>query len=309
MDISIIIVNYNTRDLLKQCLESAVATMRGISYETIVIDNASADGSADMTAVAFPDVRLIGNRENRGFGAAVNQGIDVMQGRYALLLNTDAVLTEGAVEELLSFMEGRPQAAMACGQLRNADGSKQNSIGNFPTLLTLLTNAPLLEYLFPSKYPSKRYDYERPIEIDSGIGACLMVRKEAIDRVGKLDERYFFFFEETDWARSMKQAGRQVFFVPSANIYHLQGRSIGHNVKSRYLFYYARYQYFAKWSSRPMYVLAVSSVCIRLLANWLLTSLAVLATLGLSRSLRGKWSVYSRLALWHLKGCPPLARK
>ena len=303
MDISVLIVNYNTKDLLRNCLKSVLETIQDLSYEIILVDNASRDNSASMVEAEFPGVIVLENETNRGFGAAVNQGLDIMQGRYALLLNTDAVLTVGAVRELFSFMESCPLAAMACGQLRHADGSKQNSIANFPTLVTLLTNAALLEYLFPAKYPSKRHEYGRPIEIDSGVGACLMVRKEAIDRVGKLDERYFFFFEETDWARSMKQAGWKIFFVPTANIYHLQGQSIGHSAASRYLFYYARYQYFSKWNSRPECFLLVSIVIVRLFANWLFTGLATVLTLAMGRSLRSRWGLYSRLILWHLRGC------
>ena len=160
-----------------------------------------------MVRQDFPRVRLIANSENRGFGAANNQALHCMQGRYALLLNSDTVLTEKAVYELFSFMEAHPGAAMACGQLLNRDGSKQHSFANFPNLVTLMTNAPLLEALFPRRYPSKRYRYKVPIEVDSGIGACLMVRKAAMDQVGLFDERYFFFFEETDWAYAMHQAG------------------------------------------------------------------------------------------------------
>jgi len=304
MDISIIIVNWNTRELLRKCLESVEATVRGLSREVIVVDNASADGSAAMLRECFPDVRVIENVENRGFGAANNQALRVMTGRYALLLNSDAVLTDNAVYELYSFIEGRPDAALACGQLLNADGSRQNSIAAFPSLLTLMTNVPLLEYLFPKRFPSKRYTYQGPVEVDSGIGACLMVRKAAIDAVGMFDERYFFFFEETDWALQMRRAGWKVVYVPTAFIYHLQGQSIGRNVRSRIAFYRSRYQFFHKWKSPP-YDLAVRVVIpLRLFLNWLLTGLAILLTLGLKRGMCDKWAVYGRLLVWHLRGCP-----
>jgi GT2 family glycosyltransferase len=227
-----------------------------------------------------------------------------MTGRYALLLNSDADLTDNAVYELYSFMESRPDAAMACGQLLNADGSRQNSIAAFPSLLTLLTNVPLLEYLFPKRFPGKRYTYPGPVEVDSGIGACLMVRKAAIDAVGMFDERYFFFFEETDWAFQMRRGGWKVFHVPTAFIYHLQGQSIGRNVRSRIAFYRSRYQFFRKWKSRP-YDLAVRVVIpLRLLLDWLLTGLGNLLTLGLHGRMRDKWAVYGRLLVWHLRGCP-----
>jgi len=300
-DVSVIIVNWNTRELLKNCLESIFQTVREMAFEVLVVDNASTDGSVEMVRRDFPRVLLITNPENRGFGAANNQALRIMQGRYALLLNSDTVLTERAVYHLFSFMEAHPEAAMACGQLLNANGSKQHSFANFPTLVTLMTNAPLLEVLFPRRYPSKRYTYKEPIEVDSGIGACLMVRKAAMDQVGLFDERYFFFFEETDWAYAMHRAGWKTFHVPAALIYHLQGQSIGANVRSRIEFYRSRYQYFQKWKSRPYYLVARGIIGIRLVANWLLTGIAILLTLGCRKALRDKWFLYSRLLLWHLE--------
>ncbi|MDO8785223.1 MAG: glycosyltransferase family 2 protein, partial [Syntrophales bacterium] len=233
MDVSIIIVNWNTKDLLRNCLDSICKTVRGITYEIIVVDNGSSDGSLEMLRENFPQGHVIKNTENRGFGAANNQGLRSMTGRYALLLNSDTLLTETAVYELLSFMEANPEAGMVCGQLLHADGRKQNSIASFPGLLTLLTNAALLEYVWPKRFPSKRYVWREPIEIDSGIGACLLVRKKAVDKVGMFDERYFFFFEETDWVYRMRCSGWKIFHVPSAFIYHLQGQSIGRDSRSR----------------------------------------------------------------------------
>jgi GT2 family glycosyltransferase len=304
MDISIIIVNWNTKDLLRNCLNSIYGTVQGIALEIIVVDNASHDGSVAMLREEFPQVNVIENKENRGFGAANNQAFGIMKGRYALLLNTDTVLKEHAVYELFSFMETHPEAALACGQLLNADGSKQNSIANFPDLLTLFLNTPLLEYLFPKRYPSKRYNYKGPIEVDSGIGACLLVRKQAIDEVGMFDERYFFFFEETDWALQMKTAGWKIYHVPSAFIYHLQGQSIGRDVRSRIEFYRSRYQFFKKWKNCNYYLFVSSVIFVRTIINWLLTSIGNLITLWTNKKLRNKWVVNSKLILWHLNGRP-----
>ena len=304
MEISIIIVNWNTRDLLGNCLESIGKTVNTINYEIIVVDNASRDGSVAMLREMYPHVNVIQNTENRGFGAANNQAMRIMTGRYALLLNTDTIVTENAVHELFSFMESHPEAAMACGQLLNADGSKQNSIASFPSLLTLLTNVPLMEYLFPHRYPSKRYNYEEPIEIDSGIGACLIVRKKAIDEIGMFDERYFFFFEETDWAYQMRFAGWKIFYIQNVFIYHFQGQSIGGDIRSRMEFYRSRYKYFRKWRSRPYYFLICAVIVMRLSINWLFTAIANIFTLGLHRGLRNKWILYSRLMLWHVSMKP-----
>ncbi len=300
MDISIIIVNWNTRDLLKSCLESIYKTIHDISYEIIVVDNGSRDGSVTMLQDKYPHVRLTQNTENRGFGVANNQAMRIMAGRYALLLNSDAVLTENAVRELFIFMESQSEAAMACGQLLNANGGKQNSVASFPNLITLLTNTSFLEYFFPNRYPSKRYSYDKPMEVDSCIGACLLVRKKAIEDVGMFDERYFFFFEETDWAYLMRNAGWNIFHVPTAFIYHFQGQSIGRDIQSRIEFYRSRYQFFHKWKSRPYFIVIRIVIFLRLCINWLLTSVANIFSLGMNRELRHKFFVYSRLILWHL---------
>ena len=302
LDLSIVIVNWNTRKLLADCLDSVAGTVHGPTYEVIVVDNASTDGSVGMLRERYPEVRVIANDVNRGFGAANNQAFAVMAGRYALLLNTDTVLTDNAVAELYAFMESRPEAGMCCGQLLNADGSKQNSIATFPTLFTLLMNMSLLEYLLPRRYPSKRYRHEAPLEVDSGVGACLMIRVAAMDAVGWFDERYFFFFEETDWAYRMQRGGWKVYHVPAARIYHLQGQSIGPDVPSRIEFYRSRYQFFQKWHGPGYFALIRIVIFGRLLANWLLTALAVIATLGRSRRLRHKLAVYGALIVRHFRG-------
>jgi hypothetical protein len=304
MDISFIIVNYNARELLSPCIKSIYETVPDISYEIILVDNGSSDGSLEMVREKFPDVIPIRNNGNRGFAAANNQALEIMKGRYALLLNTDAFLTENAVSELFFFMENHREAAIACGQLLNADGTKQNSIASFPDILSLALNMPILEYLFPRRYPSKRYDIKVPVEIDSGIGACLMVRKQAIDEVGKLDERYFFFFEETDWAFQMKKTGWKIYYVPTAFIFHLQGQTIGDGFSSRREFYRSRYQYFRKWHGHFRSALMSTIIFVRLVIDWISASIVNIVSLGANQNARRKWSVYSRLVFWHLQGCP-----
>ncbi len=301
VDVSIIIVNWNTKDLLKNCINSVYQTINNLIFEIIVVDNASADGSMEMIKQDFPQVIGIANQKNRGFGAANNQAFAVMKGKYALLLNTDALLTPEAVNKLWAFCETNNQAAIVCGQLLNADGSKQNSIASFPSLLTLATNTSLLEYLFPQKFPSKRYQHTKSIEVDSAIGACMMIRKKALDEAGAFDERYFFFFEETDLAYAMHQAGWKTYYVPDAFIYHLQGQSIGSNVRSRIEFYRSRYKFFSKWHSRNYYLFARTLIFGRLLINWLSGLIATVFTLGLVKKLRYKFITYSKLIFWHFK--------
>jgi len=304
MELSIIIINWNTQELLSNCLSSIYRTIKEIAFEIILVDNGSEDGSVPFVKKHFSSVKIIANTDNRGFGRANNQALEIMEGRYALLLNTDTVLTPHAVAQLYSFMESTPDAAMACGQLLNSDGSKQNSIAAFPTLLTLIANTSLLEHLFPKRFPSKRYHHHEPVEVDSGIGACLLVRKAAIDDVGMFDERYFFFFEETDWAYQMHRKGWKTYHVPNAHIYHLQGQSIGPNIRSRIEFYRSRYIYFRKWKGSFYNTIVRIAIAIRLIINWLSSSIASGATLCLRRNILNRWILYSGLILWHLKGCP-----
>ncbi len=306
MDISVIVVSFNTRDLVLHCLASVYETIKDISFEVWLVDNKSTDGTVKAVRKAYPDVAVIENEENRGFAAANNQALRQMNGRYALLLNSDTVLTSGAVSALYEFMEYTLEAGMACGQLLNLDGSKQNSIAGFPSLLALLANETILRILMPHRFPSKRRDYGSPIEVDSGIGACLIVRKEAINDIGFFDERYFFFFEETDWAYRMKLNRWAVYFVPFARIYHAQGKTVGSGVNSRIMFYRSRYLFFKKWH-RYSYPLFYSVVFLRLLVNTVLSFIGLLLTLGFRESIRGKLIIYARLVFWHLKGCPEIS--
>jgi len=303
LDLSIIIVNWNTKKLLLDCLASIYETVKRISMEVWLVDNASTDGSVEAAKRFYPDVKIIQNTRNLGFAAANNRALKQMSGRYGVLLNTDAVLTKGAVEAIYDFMENTPDAGMACGQLLNPDGSKQNSIANFPGLPSLLFNETMLRILLPGRYPSKRKKYISPIEVDSCIGACLIVRKKTMDHVGLLDEDYFFFFEETDWARRIKQSGWKIYFVPKARIIHFQGRSVGHNIRSRRLFYRSRYIYFKKWH-RYSYGLMQGIIFFRLLMNAAFSLIGFIGTLGLHAGIGAKLKTYSKLIGWHLEGCP-----
>jgi len=303
MDVSIIIVNWNTKKLLLDCIRSIHETVKNISFEIWLVDNASTDGSVEAVKQNYPDVKIIQNKKNLGFAAANNIALERMCGQYALLLNTDTILTNCAIENLFDFMEKNQGAGMACGQLLNQDGSKQNSIANFPGIHSLICNESLLQILFPKKFPGKRREYKKHVEVDSCIGACLMIRKKAMDEVGLLDKRYFFFFEETDWAYRMKQAGWKIYFVPSAKIFHIQGQTVGHNAGSRIMFYRSRYIYFKKWHKNS-YPLIRLIIFVRLLINTTLSLVGVAATIGMHAGIRRKLSVYSRLISWHLVGCP-----
>jgi len=303
LDISFIIINWNTKDLLLECLASIYQTVSKITFEIWVVDNGSSDGSARAVKEKYPAIKIIENRINLGFAAANNLALERMGGQYALLLNTDTVLIEDAVSKLHNFMEVNAGAAIACGQLLNPDGSKQNSIANFPSLLSLISNETLLRLLLPRRFPSKRREYRTPIEIDSCIGACMLIRKKAIDQTGFLDDRYFFFLEETDWAYRMKKTGWKIYFVPAARIFHAQGKSVGIRADARIMFYRSRYAFFKKWhpGSYPLVCFVIFS---RLIINTLLSLLGITLTFGLKKGLNRKFIVYVQLIVWHMKGCP-----
>ena len=266
------------------------------------MDNNSTDGTVEAVREQYPDINTIKNRENVGFAAANNQALRQMNGQYALLLNTDTVLTNGAVKGLYDFMEATPEVGMACGQLLNRDGSKQNSIANFPTLPTLFCNETVLRILMPERFPSKRMEYISPLKVDSCIGACLMVRKEAVDDVGFFDEQYFFFFEETDWAYRMKLGGWPAYFVPTAKIFHAQGKAVGNSWDSRIMFYRSRYVFLKKWHPHS-YPLFYAVIFLRLLVNTFLSFMGLLFTFGLKDSIKKRFITYVKLIIWHLLGC------
>jgi len=218
IDLSILIVNWNTRDLLAGCLESVG---RPLAAEVVVVDNASTDGSAQMVRERYPWVRLIENAENVGFAAANNQAILQSQGRYALLLNSDTEVYPGALEELVRFMEAHPQAGGCGARLLNADGSLQTSCYPMLTPGREFWRLLFLDRLWPrSSYVQKRWDPETPHPVEVIKGACFLLRRAALEQVGLLDERYFMYTEEFDLCYRLAQAGWQLWWVPRAVVTH-----------------------------------------------------------------------------------------
>lgn len=271
-----------------------------------MVDNGSQDGSREEVKKVFPSAHLIENERNLGFAKAANQGLQKASGRYALLLNPDTQVKNGAVERLVLFMDAHADAGMAGGQLLNADGSKQNSIANFPSLGTELLNKSLLRWLFPKKFPGKERNYSEPIEVDSVIGACMIVRRDVLNQVGFLDEDYFLFLEETDWCYRMKKAGWKIYHVPQAEIYHLQGKSAERDKKrAKIEYYHSRYHFFKKNRGTLHWFILLIGLMIRLGAEVMFTFLLCLFSFFLVRKWRMKLSTYSYLMGWHLRGCPP----
>ncbi len=305
IDLSIVIVNWNTKDFLLQCLESICQTVRRGSWEILMIDNGSSDGSGEAAKKSFPSIQLIENGINLGFAKAVNQGLQQSSGRNILLLNPDVRLKGGAIERVLYFMETHSEVGVSGGQLLNEDGSKQNSIANFPSLATELLNKSLLKRMLPKRFPGKGRNYSEPIEVDSVIGACMMVRREAMEQVGLLDEDYFLFLEETDWCYRMKRAGWKVYHLPEVEIYHFQGKSAEVEKKRAKVEYYrSRYHFFKKHRGKLRELFLHIGLVTKLIITLIFTTLICLLTFFTVKRWRGKLSISAYLFWWHMRLCP-----
>jgi GT2 family glycosyltransferase len=230
VDVSIIIVNWNTINLLRQCLASVYQETRGVGFEVIVIDNASSDGSAEMAGKEFPEATLIVNTENLGFAAANNQGLAIASGRYALLLNSDTIVLDGAIQKTIAFADRHPDTAAIGCRVLNPDRSLQNSCFMFPSLLNWFLFVTYLYRLFPrSRFFGREQmtwwlrDDDR--EVDVVTGCYMLVNRKAIDDVGVMDDGFFMYAEETDWCYRFRRSGWKNRFTHDAEIIHIGGGS------------------------------------------------------------------------------------
>lgn len=228
-DLSIVIVSWNTLEITRACLRSVFDNLGDLRAEVFVVDNASSDGSADMVAGEFPAVRLIRNADNRGFAAANNQALRVANARHHLLLNSDTVVLGDALVKSVEYMDAHDEVGVFGCRVLNTDRTMQATCFMYPSLLNLLLlllgveNRESPRFCGRRKMLSWKRDSER--EVDVVTGCYLMVRDEAMARVGLLDEAFFFFGEETDWCRRFSKAGWKVRFAPVGEIVHIGGAS------------------------------------------------------------------------------------
>ncbi len=223
--VSAIVVTFNAMPYIDRCLES----VRG--HETIVVDHGSTDGTVELVRDRFPDVRLV-EQDNLGLGAGWNRGMHEATGEWFLILNADAWMAEGATERLAEFGASRPDAAVIGPRMRYPDGRLQRSVRGFPTQWRLATEFLGLRKLGPrtklfNAFYANGFAYDEVREADFVMGACMLVRRAAVDEVGELDEGYFLFSEEADWMYRFRQAGWTVLFFPGAEAYHVLGASHG----------------------------------------------------------------------------------
>jgi GT2 family glycosyltransferase len=254
--VGVAIVSFNTRDLLAVCLESLQAC--SLPLLIVVVDNASADGSAALVRTRFPQVTLIEAGRNLGFAAATNLAIGALRREhsaleYALLLNPDTVVHESAIETMVAFLDAHPRVGIVAPRLLNPDGTVQPAAFRFPTLMmTLLDLFPPGEVLpgrlynswWHGRYPQE-WSSDTPFPIDHPLGACMLVRCAVIDQVGLLDEGYFMYAEEVDWCYRVRRAGWAIWQAPAARVVHVGGAATG-QFRARMLvaLYASRFRFF-----------------------------------------------------------------
>jgi GT2 family glycosyltransferase len=254
--LSIVILNYNTRDHLRECLRAVrpeAAHPAGV--EVLVVDNASSDGSAEMVEAEFPWVRLLRSPRNGGFAYGNNQALRICEGANIVLLNPDALLPRGGVAHFLQVLDEHPEAGVIGPKLLRPNGSMHLACRrSFPTPSIAFYRIAGLSRLFPQSRRFGRYnltfaDPDLPMEVDSVCGACMLIRRSVIDRIGLLDERFFMYGEDLDWCLRARQAGWSVRYEPSIVVQHQHGaasrqralRTTFHFFRAMDLFYRKHY--------------------------------------------------------------------
>jgi GT2 family glycosyltransferase len=308
IDLSIVLLTWNGRELALACLDSIDRTVRArsdtgrIETETILVDNGSADGTVEAVRARFPWVEIVALPANRGFAGGNNAGLVRARGRHVCLLNNDTLVQPDCFEACVRHLDAHPAVGAVGPQLLHEDGRKQNSIHNFPTLLLEVVPRGVLEVLAPRRYPSKRFVHDAALDVESVLGACMVVRREVIDRVGPLPEDYFFFLEETDWFFAMRAAGHRVVHLPEARLFHVHGASTKKVVPlpTRIEYHRSLYHFFRKRRGRGQAALVVALRVVKLLlALVLLAPLAVV-----SAGERERWRQRAWILVWHLAGMP-----
>lgn len=251
-DVSIVFTHWNVRDLLRSCLLSVREKTVGLTYEIIIVDDGSTDGSVEMIRKEFPEVRLVENGTNIGVAKAYNRGAALVTGRYMQMLNTDMVLVNNAIKILMDFLETHPEAGACAGKLRNTDLTTQVSYGSFPGLLQAFSEAFGLRHLIPFVHwpqagicPDE--SITKPLEAEYLSGADMLIRKEVIDKLGFFDERYTSYCEETDFCyRIRHQTPWKLYYVPQSEIIHFGGQSFSKVPEYRLRLMYSGYNKFLK---------------------------------------------------------------
>ncbi|MFW5888500.1 MAG: glycosyltransferase family 2 protein [Patescibacteria group bacterium] len=252
MDVSVVIVSWRVRDLLKKNLEALFGLKADVEFEVFVVDNNSGDGTVEMVNKEFPQVNLIANRDNLGFAKANNLAINQARGRYILLLNPDMQVKENTLVNMVTWMDDNPQAGVAGCKLIDDKGRVVPHVREFPRFGDQMAITLKIPHIFPgvlNNYIIKDFDYSEEREVDSIRGSFFAIRKEVIEEIGGLDERYFIWFEEVDYCRRVKEAGWKVMYTPAATCVDYVGKSFIQVPKGKTQKYFrdSMLKYFRKW--------------------------------------------------------------
>ncbi len=244
VDMSIVLVCWNNKAYLDPCLKSLYEGGLKSSFDVVVVDNGSTDGSQQMLAEKYPQVKLIQNAGNVGLGKASNQGIEATNGRHVLLLNNDTLVNGPALDVLVEYLDAHPEVGATAGKLLNPDGSFQSGFAPFSTLLEEFLIVTHIGELLWAGYPSHG-DSNEIKETGWMSSACLLVRRAALDKIGLLDESYFIYGDEADLQYRLNKAGWKVVFLPNSSIIHFGGRSMD-RWKRRKMVYRGKMMFYKK---------------------------------------------------------------
>lgn len=287
---SAVVVNYNGSDFLIDAVTSLL-NAGIVDNQIIVVDNGSSDLSIIELLAKYSEVLVVKIGCNAGFAKAVNKGLDLVATKYALLFNNDALLDVNALGEFESIFKDKPKAAILGAKLLNSDGTLQNSIAEFPHIFQ--------EIIKLNKY--RRVDFNQTTQVESVIGACLAVRMEALKTVGKLDEDFFFFLEETEFCLRATKLGYGVYYAPTAIATHAQGGT-ANKFKSlaRIEFQRSKLIYYKKTKGTIMWLVISLILVVKSLINFVSNLIAFLFSAGLSKKLKIKTAGYFKILLWHI---------
>ena len=300
--VSVVIVNWNTRELLQQTLTTLYRETTGTTFETIVVDNGSTDGSAGLVRSEWPQICLVASPINLGFAAGNNLGFPRCRGGYILLLNSDTIILATTVGGMVQFLDKHPDAGcVGCLHL-NEDGSLQRSTGDFPNFIEDSLFYTDLYRLPPVRaYLRRRFiwwgDHDCIREVDWVNGACMMVRREVLDQIGGLDEGYFIYAEEVDWCYCMRKAGWRIYFTPEAEVIHLGGKAMDRVPAERLVLKYTgQYRFYRKYNPTWHRLILRAAVSAFALLRMVLIVFLWIIPLPKFRS-RSKWELLTQEAV------------
>ena len=277
MDVSIVIVNYNMRSLVSECLTSLERLQTDVDFEVFLVDNASSDGSADALRQAFPWISVIENHENAGFARACNQGVRLAHGDYILFLNPDTVLDHNFFRSVEDFCSAHPEAEIAGFKLTDPQGNQHASCWKTPNLFTLCLEM-FLPYSLSLPLVTRRP--ERTCEVEMVSGACMFIRKDAFVRLNGFDSSFFMYYEDADFCLRAREKGLKIFYVPNLTVSHRGSQSSVSDLQQFFIqFYTSKLLFFKKHKPIPVYTTAkcliILGIIVRISAYYITGLLSV----------------------------------